>query len=166
MVRSMVINLFGADYRVFDDGRVFSCKTGNEISQRPNKDGYATFTAGKKGSRTRVRTHRVIAQLFVDNPHDYDEVDHLDCNRMNPAASNLEWVTHEENIKRAYARGSHDGRITGEKNPKARLTEELVRQMREEYRSGSRVIDIVDKYGCPWSTVNNAVKGITWKHVK
>lgn len=166
MVDNKVINISGMDYRVFKDGRVFSCKTGKEISQRPDADGYATFTAGTKLNRTRVRTHRVVAELFVDNPNDYDEVDHLDGNRMNPAASNLEWVTHEENIKRAYARGSHDGRITGEKNPKAQLTETLVRQMRAEYRSGSRVIDIVDKYGCPWSTVNNAVKGITWKHVK
>lgn len=166
MADNKVININGMDYRVFKDGRVFSCKTGKEISQRPNKDGYATFTAGKKGNRTRVRTHRVVAELFVDNPNDYDEVDHLDGNRMNPNASNLEWVTHKENIKRAYARGSHDGRITGEKNPKAQLTETLVRQMRAEYRSGSRVIDIVDKYGCPWSTVNNAVKRITWKHVK
>lgn len=166
MADNKVININGMDYRVFKDGRVFSCKTGKEISQRPNADGYATFTAGTKLNRTRVRTHRVVAELFVDNPNDYDEVDHLDGNRMNPNASNLEWVTHKENIKRAYARGSHDGRITGEKNPKAQLTETLVRQMREEYSEGKHIKDIADRYGCAWNTVGNAVKGITWKHVK
>lgn len=164
MLENKVINI--NDYKVFKDGRIFNNKTGYKISQRLTKDGYASFTAGTRLNRTRVRTHRVIAELFVDNPNNYDEVDHLDCNRMNPAASNLEWVTHEENIKRAYARGRHDGRIAGEKNPKARLTEELVRQMRGEYGSGGRIKDIADKYGCPWSTVSNVVKGITWKHVK
>lgn len=166
MDEGRVINLAGADYRVFPDGSVISCATGKKISQRPNGDGYASFTAGKKGRRTRVKTHRVVAELFVDNPNHYDEVDHLDCNRMNPAASNLQWTTHSENIKRAYARGSHDGRVTGERNPKARLTESLVRQMREEYRSGGTIKSISDKYGYPYNTTGNAVRGITWQHVK
>lgn len=166
MLDNKVINIRGIDYKVFKDGRVFNNKTGNIINQRPNKDGYASFTAGAKQNRTRVKTHRVVAELFVDNPNNYDEVDHLDCNRMNPAASNLEWVTHEENIKRAYARGSHVGRITGEKNPKACLTEEAVRNMREEYEAGAYVSDIAKKYGCAWSTADNAIKGKTWKHVK
>ena len=165
-VDSKIINLSDVNYKVFKEGRVFSCKTGKEISQRPNKDGYATFTAGKKGKRTRIRTHRIVAQLFVDNPNNYDEIDHLDCNRMNPAASNLEWVTHQENIRRAYARGNHEGRITGEKNPKARLTESLVRQMRAEYSGGACIKDIADRYGYAWSTVGNAVKAKTWPHLK
>ncbi len=166
MIRSRVINLYGLDYKVFENGRVLSCKTGKEIKQRSNQDGYAVFTAGKKGNRNEVKTHRLVALCFVPNPHNLEEVDHLDSNRMNAAASNLEWVTHQENIRRAYARGNHEGRITGERNPKARLTESLVRQMRAEYGEGACIKDIADRYGYAWSTVGNAVKAKTWPHLK
>ena len=95
--RQIIIN--GAAYTVCDNGIVFG-KQGL-ISQRPNSDGYATFTAGKKGNRARIRTHRIVAELFVPNPHGYPEVDHKDANRMNPSADNLEWVTRKENVQRA-----------------------------------------------------------------
>lgn len=47
--------------------------------------------------REDVYVHRVIAQLFVDNPENKPFVNHLDCNRSNNKASNLEWVTSKEN---------------------------------------------------------------------
>lgn len=164
-MRQMTTNISDAEYTVFEDGRVFG-KEGKEIKQRLNSDGYAVFTAGKKGSRKSMRTHRIVGELFVPNPNGLEELDHLDNNRMNPSASNLEWVTHQENIARAYARGSHIGRATGEKNSRARLTEELVRVLRNEYESGTTIKELADKYQLPWNTVGNAVKGITWSHVE
>ena len=50
--------------------------------------------------------HRLVAEHFVPNPHSYPCVDHLDSNRQNNAYTNLEWVTHKENMKRASERGS------------------------------------------------------------
>ena len=84
---------------------------------------------------------------------------------MNPDKDNLEWVTHEENVKRAYERGGHVGRVTGEKNPKARLTPEIVLNLRAEYKVGVTIQEMVDKYGYPWNTIGNAVKGKTWSHL-
>lgn len=84
---------------------------------------------------------------------------------MNPDVGNLEWVTHEENVKRAYERGGHEGRITGTKNPKARLTPDFVLKLREEYKVGVTIQEMADKYELPWNTVGNAVKKITWKHL-
>ena len=78
---------------------------------------------------------------------------------------NLEWVTHEENVRRAYERGSHIGRITGERNPKARLTPEIVLSLRVQYNAGATIQELVEKYGYPWNTIGNAVKGKTWGHL-
>ena len=36
-VDSKIINLSDVNYKVFKEGRVFSCKTGKEISQRPDR---------------------------------------------------------------------------------------------------------------------------------
>lgn len=158
------ININGATYEITSEGKVFGVY-GKPISIRPNSDGYASFTAGRKGNRTRERVHRLVAKLFIPNPNNLPEIDHLDGNRMNSSKDNLEWVTHEENVKRAYRKGSYKGRYVGQDNPKARLNENLVIQLRNEYRAGASVKELSNKYGYPWSTIGNAVKGYTWKHL-
>ena len=138
----------------------------NNVKPRENADGYAVVTMGNKRIRRSTQfVHRVVAELFLPNPQNLSDVDHLDGNRMNPDKDNLEWVTHEENVKRAYERSGHVGRVTGEKNPKARLTPEMVLNLRAEYKAGVTIQEMVDKYGYPWNTIGNAVKGKTWSHL-
>ena len=163
--RTAKVTINGAEYTITDRGEVFG-KYGNPINLRPSTDGYASFTAGRKGKRIRAFVHRLVAKYFVPNPNGYSDVDHLDSNRMNPSAYNLEWVSHEENIKRAYARGNHKGRATGEKNCKSKLDRDIVTQLRIEYWFYSIPIMTMSKdHNIPWSTVNNIVKGYTWKHI-
>ena len=46
--------------------------------------------------------HKLVAEHFVPNPNDYSEVNHIDGNRHNNCADNLEWCTHRENIHHCY----------------------------------------------------------------
>lgn len=164
MVKKKDHEINGAMYTFYEDGRVLG-KNGKEIKQRPNDDGYASFTAGKKGQRRRKTTHRIIALLFVDNSEGLPEVDHKDSNRMNPAATNLEWVSHQENIRRAKEKGNYCGRYEGEKNPRAKLSEDKVRLIRQEYANGITQQQISNRYDVPWSTVHNIVNNHTWNSV-
>lgn len=155
----------GIKYLVCSNGDIYG-PTGKKLKPRKSDDGYAIVTMGRAGvKRSSQYVHRVVAKVFLPNPNNLSDVDHLDNNRMNPAVENLEWVTHEENIRRAYEKGSHIGRITGEKNPKARLTPELVLELRAQYKAGVTIQELVDEYGYPWNTIGNAVKYITWKHL-
>lgn len=163
--RTAKVTINGAEYTITELGEVFG-RYGNRISIRPNTSGYASFTAGKKGHRINVTVHRLVAESFLPNPNNYSDVDHRDSDRMNPSADNLEWVPHGVNVKRAYARGNHDGRATGVKNPRAKLDDNLVTQMRIEYwLFSTSIMTISRKYNVPWSTVGNAVKGGTWVNV-
>ena len=160
--KSITIN--GATYTIASEGEVYGAY-GQPIKLRPDTCGYATFTAGRKGHRTRVSVHRLVAELFIPNPNNLPEVDHKDANRMNPSKENLEWVTHEENVKRAYARGNHVGRAVGENNPRVKMNAALVLRLRAEYGAGATIQELAEKYNHPWSTIGNAVKGYTWKHL-
>jgi len=42
-------------------------------------------------SRERVFVHRIVAETFIDNPHNYKYVNHKDGNRLNNNILNLEW---------------------------------------------------------------------------
>lgn len=153
----------GKQYLVCSNGDIYG-PTGVKLKHRPNHDGYATVTMGGK-RRTRVHVHRLVANLFLPNPNGLSDADHLDGNRMNPALENLEWVTHTENVRRAHEKGMYSGRFVGENNPKAKLTTDIVMKLRAEYQSGITVMGLCKRYGYPWTTVDNAVKGRTWKHL-
>ena len=101
----------GITYLVCSNGDIFG-PTGKQLKPRENADGYVVVTMGNKRIRRSTQfVHRVVAELFLPNPQNLSDVDHLDGNRMNPDMDNLEWVTHEENVKRAYDRGGVSGKL-------------------------------------------------------
>lgn len=49
--------------------------------------------------------HVHVAQLYIPNPDNKRVVNHIDGNKINAHADNLEWATHSENTKHAFATG-------------------------------------------------------------
>ena len=155
-------NFGNKPYLIFSNGAIYG-PSGKRLKARHNSDGYAVVTMGSKyAKRSSKFVHRLVAEMFIPNPEGYSDVDHLDGNRMNPDMDNLEWTSHEENVGRAYRKGSYKGRFVGDKNPKAKLTPEIVMQLRKEYQAGITIMELHKKYGYPYNTIGNAVRYKTW----
>lgn len=45
-----------------------------------------------------IAVHRLVAFTYHENPNNYKEVNHIDHNRSNNNATNLEWCTHQQNM--------------------------------------------------------------------
>lgn len=115
------------NYEVSDTGQIRNAKTGRELKQFAGKDGYLrTQIAGKT-----ILVHRLVAYLFVRSDGGKDFVNHIDGNKQNNHASNLEWCTRSENMKHAYAHGLKSS--SGTKNSRCKLSEEDVDFIRKHY---------------------------------
>lgn len=45
------------------------------------------------------RTHRLLAETFIENPYNLETVNHIDGNKLNNDLSNLEWLSRSDNVK-------------------------------------------------------------------
>lgn len=95
------VSNYGNVRRVFRYGRPYisPCKC------KVTKDGYYESTLVKENKPKSIRTHRLVAKAFCENPENKLEVNHIDGNKLNNHADNLEWCTSSENQKHAYRLG-------------------------------------------------------------
>ena len=84
-------------YSVSDQGNVRNDKTGRILKGGLDKDGYPQVILCKNRSRVNRKVHRLVAEAFIPNPDNKPQVNHIDGNKQNNAASNLEFCTNQEN---------------------------------------------------------------------
>lgn len=99
----------GSDrYFVSDTGEVYNAR-GRKLRPHLNtKTGY--FQLGLRltpGVQKTVRVHRLVAEAFVPNPTGLCDVNHIDGNKQNNRADNLEWTDKSGNALHSYRIGLH-----------------------------------------------------------
>lgn len=67
-------------------------------------NGYVYISiVNEEGKKKNLSLHRLVAFNFVDGYNENDTVNHIDGNKENNKAENLEWVTQSENNYKAYS---------------------------------------------------------------
>lgn len=94
-------------------GRLFNGlgKSGIKYYEKPiylqpfdNGHGYKVIGLSKgKNTKKNYYIHRLVAEYFIDNPDNKNNVNHIDYDRSNNNVSNLEWCTQDENIKHSLS---------------------------------------------------------------
>lgn len=69
-----------------------------KILKPQNMKNYKFVRLSKNNETKQHFIHRLVAQAFLDNQHNYNEVNHKDENPSNNIVSNLEWCSHKYNM--------------------------------------------------------------------
>lgn len=85
---------------------------------KKKQDGYLCVTLSVNGKNKTFSVHVLVATAFVEKPLSDErlEVNHIDMNRTNNCAWNLEWVTHKDNVRHSSAVGKYSVSKIGTKN--------------------------------------------------
>lgn len=146
------------DYEITRDGDVINKKTGRILKAQPNGKGYLRFSLLIGTKRKFFFVHRLVAEKYVPNPEGKPQVNHIDGNKRNNKAENLEWVTNFENRQHARMNGFH---LSGEKCPWAKLKQKDVDYIR--LHPEERICDLAKKFGVARATIGNIRYGKHWK---
>lgn len=90
-------------YEVSNLGRIRN-KSHYHISywEHNGKQPYFRVGLSKDGKVKKYLVHRLVAETFIDNPENKEQVNHKNGNVHNNTVDNLEWVTNAENTSHAY----------------------------------------------------------------
>lgn len=143
------------------DGKPLTVR-GQILQTSPGSRGYPRVTLNLDGVGTWRAVHSLVARAFLPPPKramgsrglDYN-VNHIDGSKTNNRVSNLEYITARANISHARATGLLD--VRGVNNPRTRLTESDVREIRRLYGKGARQVDLAEQFCIDQTSVSRII---------
>lgn len=137
------------NYSVTEDGCIINNKTGRNMKICVNR-GYQVVSIYINKKRFTTKVHRIIAECYLDNPSNYDYVNHKDGNKLNNNLSNLEWCTHKHNMQHAYNTGLNKGR-------QRKLTKDNCSDIIEAYNAGINQATIAKHYSVSQCIISEVI---------
>lgn len=149
-------------YIVYGNGRVWS-KRGSKFIKPMLINDYCYVRYGS----IRKSLHRLIAETFIVNPDNLPQVDHINNDKLDNRVENLQWITLEDNIRKAYRDNlipKHKLGVKGEHNHQSKLTNEEARRIKYEL---SRLSDteVAKMFNVSQSTISRIRNSKAWTHI-
>jgi len=154
-----VTNRSGHEYSVDTNGVVVNETTGHILEGRL-KNGYHLVCINQKYHPT----HRLVALAFLPTDSSRPYVNHVDGRKSNNHVSNLEWCSHQENMRHAADTGLWVKKI-GLEHGKCNTTEVQVRIVCDLMERGKNWRYIKNLSTMTRNTYLNIRRRATWTHI-
>lgn len=155
------------DYRVCldEEGNVYSALTGKKLKPTLTEFGYLKIVVVEESTGKWVtrKVHRLVSEIFIENPLNKREVNHIDGIKTNNHVANLEWVSSRENKQHAWDMGLYT--CIGENHHNAEHSEEEIRDICQMLEDGFRQVDIIRLKGVEKSLVADLNSGRRWTSI-
>lgn len=145
-------------------GKSRGAKVGRILRPNLMRIGYLSVNLSRNDEKTgRIYLHDVVCSAFHGRrPTEKHQVAHWDGDRSNCRADNLRWATRKENFGDMIRHGT---RLSGTKHYSAKLSDDVVRKIREMVAFGVTQKKLADDLGVSIGTIQAAVSRKTWSHV-
>lgn len=143
------------DYEITKDGQVINKITQHILKGQPNNKGYLRVHIDGK-----LRfIHRLVAEKYIPNPNNLEQVNHINGNKTDNRVENLEWVDNLTNRHHAVENGLH---LSGEQCSYAKLNWDKVRFIREN-RNLYTTVELAEMFGVKRTTISSVLNNRSWK---
>ena len=89
---------------LYASGTMTRLHRGCAMSPFLTNKGYKRVGLRRCGKRSKYFVHRLVAEAFVSNTNELETVNHIDEDKTNNNASNLEWMTRGDNVRYYHER--------------------------------------------------------------
>lgn len=148
-------------YEVSNFGRVRSTSYKGVRILKPakTKSGYLNVIFCVKQNKVHKLVHRLVAEAFLDNKENLEQVNHINGNKEDNFVDNLEWCTIKYNNQHAY---NNNLLNRYEDRPEAKLTREKVLQIPELIKQGATTDDLKNLFNVSRRCIDNIFEGKNW----
>lgn len=151
--------------------RIVSRKVGKDYI-RPSKkltptlkktNGYYVINFTINGKSKQQYIHRLLALTFLDNPNNYQFINHKNGIKTDNSLKNLEWCTNKQNCIHA----SKNNLIPkGQNKYNSKLKDYQVRIIKKRLKNGESCANICKDFNVSNKVISEIKKGKNWKHIK
>lgn len=135
-------------YDISPDGYVININRRKPVKPQLNNCGYLRVQLCSASEKPRFFVHRLVAELYIPNPGNLPQVNHIDGNKLNNSVTNLEWCTSSQNHKHAFdSLGRKPTKVFGNDNGQSKITLEQINLARSLVASGQLVKDVAELLG-------------------
>lgn len=93
-----IIELFGKQFVLYSNGRLFNIEKGEFKKTHLTSNGYLEYVFSINGENKYVTVHKLVAETFIPNLDNKPCIDHINTIKTDNRVENLRWVTHQENM--------------------------------------------------------------------
>lgn len=105
MSKQTAVKINQGEYLLYPDGRLFNMKNKNWKKWTKDSNGYMKCTIWYMGKPISITQHRLLAEMFISNPNNKEQVNHINGIKNDNRLENLEWVTQSENAIHSFKNG-------------------------------------------------------------
>ncbi len=149
-------------YEVSNHGNVRNSKTLKVLKPSLDTNGYPQISMVHNGKNISARVHRLVGLHFLEGEPKY-AINHIDGNKRNPHAKNLEWVSLAENAKHASETGLLKV-FSGQNNHCSKLRDEYIPQIMEKSKTMS-IGALCREYSVGFNAMKDVLTGKSYRHI-
>lgn len=131
------------------------------------KSGYCVVNlwsySGSDKKMKQHKVHKLVANAFIPNTKNKPIINHIDGDKENNKAANLEWCTHSENMVHSYKNGLHK---VDKGNKTTKLNKKQVKEIRQRYKEENiSQADLSKDYPVCEGQIRKIINKECWKWV-